>query len=462
MKVKKMDLNHNITDNNINHQKGNDNPESNQAENNGSENNHSQSDSSEIIHPQTITRTTCRVCNSDRLTFLFTLGTQYVNNFIDKDDLHKCPQAPLEMVFCENCTLVQLKHTAPQELLYTGFYWYKSGVTDTMKKHLRDITKKAEEICHLKEGDVALDIGSNDGTMLRTFQVPGLITVGVEPANNLAEEGRQGITYHIHDFWNIAKYNEVVGKKAKVITAIGMFYDMEDPNQFIADAQSALAEDGVFIAQLMCSKNMLNTNDVGNICHEHLEYYSFASLEYLFNRNGLEIFDIEINNVNGQSYRIYAKHKDAALDLTPGAAERVAKVKDDEKELQSKEVYLKFFQRLEEQKKKCVDFIKQEVAQGKRVWVYGASTKGNVILQYYGLDNTIIEAASERSPWKWGKYTIGSMIPCVSEEDARKAQPDYFLVLPYTFFNEMYEREKEWREKGGKFIVPLPEFRVVE
>ncbi len=410
---------------------------------------------------KTITRTTCRVCHSSRLTPLFSLSEQYVNNFINKEDLAKCPKAPLEMVFCENCTLVQLKHSAPQELLYSGFYWYKSGVTETMKRALRDVTEKAERLCSLKEGDVVLDLGSNDGTMLRTYAVPGLITVGVEPANNLAEEGRIGLTHHIHDFWNIETYNQVVSKKAKVITALGMFYDMEDPNQFIADAEKALADDGVFIAQLMCSKNMLDNNDIGNICHEHLEFYSFASLEYLFNQNGLEIFDVEINNVNGKSYRLYAKKKGAMVNQFAGAAERVAAVKDDEKNL-TKQAYWDFFARLEDEKRKCVNFIKQEIAKGKRVWVYGASTKGNVILQYYGLDHTMIEAASERSPWKWGKYTVGTMIPCVSEEEARKAQPDYFLVLPYAFFDEMYEREKEWRAKGGKFIVPLPQFRVVE
>jgi len=366
------------------------------------------------------------------------------------------------MVSCEKCTLVQLRHTAPQELLYARFYWYKSGVTDTMPRALRDITEAVERMFPLKKGDVVLDIGSNDGTMLRTYTVPELVFVGVEPAINLADEGKIGLTHFINDFWNYEKYNDVVGKKAKVITAIGMFYDMEDPNQFIADSAKALTDDGVFIAQLMCLKSMLDTNDVGNICHEHLEYYSFASLEYLFNKNGLEIMDIEVNDVNGGSYRIYARKQGTTVTPAIGASERIKKIKDEEKNLSDKQVYQDFFNRVEENKRKCVNFIKQEISRGKKVWVYGASTKGNVILQYYGLDHPIIEAASERSPWKWGKYTVGTMIPCVSEEEARKAQPDYFLVLPYAFIDEFYEREKEWRVRGGKFIVPLPEFRVVE
>lgn len=408
-----------------------------------------------------ITRSTCRVCGSDKLSPLFSIGTQYVNNFIDREELKDCIQAPLEMVFCENCTLVQLKHTAPQELLYARFYWYKSGVTDTMRKALRDVTETVERMFPLEKGDVVLDIGSNDGTMLRTYTVPDLILVGVEPATNLAEEGKRGLTYFINDFWEHDKYYEVVGKKAKIITALGMFYDMENPNQFIADSAKALTDDGVFIAQLMCLKSMLDQNDVGNICHEHLEYYSFSSLEYLFNKNGLEIIDIEINDVNGGSYRIYARKQGATVKPSRGASDRIKSIKEEEKKFSDKQVYQEFFARLEKNKKKCVNFIKQEISHGKKVWIYGASTKGNVILQYYGLDHTMIEAASEKSPWKWGKYTVGTMIPCVSEEEARKAQPDYFLVLPYAFFDEFYEREKKWRQKGGKFIVPLPEFRVV-
>ena len=408
-----------------------------------------------------INRKTCRVCDSKMLKPLYSIGEQYVNNFIKKDDIKKCIKAPLEMVICDNCTLLQLKHTAPQELLYARYYWYKSGITKTMRNALSDITSKIEKTFDLKEGDVVLDIGSNDGTLLRSYSIAGLVKVGVEPANNLVEEGKRGLNHHIHDFWNYDAYNKAVNKKAKIITAIGMFYDMEDPNLFISDSEKVLKNDGIFIAQLMCLKNMLDSNDIGNICHEHLEYYSFKSLNYLFKKNGLEIFDVEINNVNGGSYRVFAKKVGAAIQVSQGAQKRIQNVRQSEIGLENKKIHLDFYNRLEENKNKCVNFIKNEHAKGKKIWVYGASTKGNVILQYYGLDHSLIEAASERSSWKWGKYTVGTMIPCVSEDEARKAQPDYFLVLPYAFFDEFYQREREWRNKGGKFILPLPEFRVV-
>jgi len=255
----------------------------------------------------------------------------------------------------------------------------------------------------------------------------------------------------MHDFWSSKRYNELAEKwgvgKAKVITALGMFYDLDDPNAFIHDIQKTLSPDGIFVAQLMCLASMLEKNDLGNICHEHIEYYSYESLKFMFEKNGLEIFKVEENAVNGGSYRIFARHfKLGSIDLNERCT--MSDLHD-------------FKKRIDENRDKCVTFIKEEVAKGKTVYVYGASTKGNVILQYYGLDHTLITAAAERSPEKWGKYTIGTGIPIVSEDEARKAQPDYFLVLPWAFFDEFYERELEWRQKGGKFIIPLSTFRVV-
>jgi len=400
---------------------------------------------------KTITRTTCRLCNSSDLQDIFSLGEQYINDFVTKEKIGKGLRAPLELVMCNKCALLQLRHTAPQELLYARNYWYRSGVTDTMRLALRDITEQIESMVSLKPGDVVLDIGANDGTMLATYTTPGIHRVGCEPANNLVGMLRENTKYVMHDFWNYEQYMELAKQwgfgKAKVITAIGMFYDLEDPNKFIKDAQRALTDDGIFVAQLMCLAPMIEKNDLGNICHEHLEYYSLDSLKYLFETNGLEMFKIEENDVNGGSYRIFARHyKGTGIKS---------------KDKYSIDDILAFARRLEENRKRCVEFIKAEVAKGKKVYVYGASTKGNVILQYYGLDHTLITAASERSPEKWGKYTIGSWIPIVSEEEARKANPAYFLVLPWAFFNEFYKREAEWRSRGGKFIVPLPEFRVV-
>ncbi|MFQ5671682.1 MAG: class I SAM-dependent methyltransferase [Nitrospinales bacterium] len=396
-----------------------------------------------------ITRTTCRLCGSESLEEIFTLGNLYVSTFVSSKD--EGIKAPLDMILCENCSLLQLRHTAPMELMYSRFYWYRSGVTDTMRNALRDITASVEAMTPLNPGDVVLDIGANDGTMLTTFTAEGIRKVGCEPADNLIDQLKQNADFVIHDFWSYEAYDSLARAhglgKAKVVTAIGMFYDMENPNQFVADVTRVLADDGVFVAQLMCLRPMLEKNDVGNICHEHLEFYSLESLRYLFEHNGLEMFKLEENDVNGGSYRIYCRHY------------RGGGITFDER--YTKDDYQAFSRRIEENKKKCVDFIKREVGRGKTVYVYGASTKGNTILQYYGLDHSWIKAAAERSPEKWGKYTVGTMIPIISEEQARRERPDYFLVLPWAFFDEFYVRETQWREAGGKFIVPVPEFRVV-
>ena len=400
---------------------------------------------------KTIKHDICRLCGSDNLEEAFSLGDQYINDFVEKDKVKAGIKAPLDLVICKNCSLIQLRHTAPQELLYSRNYWYRSGVTQTMRDGLRDVSSTIEQIVDLKKDDVVLDIGANDGTLLASFESSELIKVGCEPANNLIEMLSKHTKYVMHDFWGSDRYNQLAKEwgigKAKVITALGMFYDLDDPNTFINDIQKTLAKDGIFIAQLMCLASMLQKNDLGNICHEHIEYYSYESLKYMFEKNGLEIFKIEENLINGGSYRIFVRH------LNKGSI--------DFDESCSMNELLQFKKRIDDNRDKCVSFIKNEVKKGKTVYVYGASTKGNVILQYYGLDSELITAAAERSPEKWGKYTIGSGIPIVSEDEARKAQPDYFLVLPWAFFNEFYKRESDWLSKGGKFIVPLPEFRVV-
>ncbi len=404
------------------------------------------------------TRETCRVCGTRDLTFLFSIGSQYVSDFVKREKIYSGFKCPIHLELCNSCKLVQLKHTAPQEILYSRHYWYRSGVTDTMKLALRDVTRAAERVGNLKDGDTVLDIGSNDGTLLRSYCTEGLVKIGVEPALNLVEDGSRGVDLFINDFWDYNTYNNATSYQPKVITAIGMFYDLEDPNKFISDVAKTLAPDGVFIAQLMCLKNMIGLRDVSNLAHEHLEFYSIRSLERLFGIHGLEIFDIETNNVNGESYRIYARHRAKVIQNIP---ESVQKAKNIEIGLDDPSFYKKYFKDLQDNRLKVRKFIGDVVCNGKIVWVYGASTKGNVLLQYYGLNSTFISGAADRSPEKWDKYTIGTGIKIYSEKEAREANPDYFLVLPYAFLDEFVEREKKWRDGGGKFIVPLPEFRIV-
>jgi hypothetical protein len=320
-----------------------------------------------------------------------------------------------------------------------------------MRKALKDIYKSSLKYIKLCKNDVVLDIGANDGTLLKYYN-KNIKTIGCEPAKNLVSELKKNCNYVLNDFWSYNKLNNILKKKKlkkpKIIMAIGMFYDLENPNKFIRDSALALDKKGIFIAQLMCLKSMIDKNDIGNICHEHIEFYSLKSLKYLFESNGLEIFRIEENDINGGSYRIFCRK------LNKGSVE-LAK----ENVLTSVK---KFVKRVKKNKSITMKFINREVRKGKKIFLYGASTKGNTLLQYYNLNNKIIPLAAERSPEKWNKFTIGTGIKIIPEKKARKLNPDYFLVAPWSFIKEFVKRESAWLKKGGKFIVPFPKFKLIK
>ena len=401
--------------------------------------------------PRTIKISKCRLCSHKKLLKIHSFGNLYVSNFVSKKDINNGIKAPLNLVYCKNCKLLQLQHSAPQEIMYKKFYWYRSGVTNTMKNALRNIFLTVKKMSILDKGDTVLDIGANDGTLLKYFKREKYITIGCEPAKNLTKFLRKNCKYVFNNFWNSKDLKEIIKtkkiKKPKLITAIGMFYDLENPSRFIADAAEILDDNGVFIAQLMCLESMLKKNDLGNICHEHLEFYSFKSLKYLFEKNGLKIFKIEENDINGGSYRIFCK-KNISRSINYKEKASLFEIK-------------KFIRRVELNKKRCLSFLINAVKTGLKVHIYGASTKGNTLLQYYGINHKLIKFAAERSPEKWGKYTVGSGIKIISENDARKLKPNYFFVMPYAFIKEFIKREKKWLTEGGKFILPYPNFKVI-
>lgn len=293
--------------------------------------------------------------------------------------------------------------------------------------------------------------------------------IGIDPSN-VAEHARKIADKLIIDFFTAEAFQREMGeKRAKIITSIAMFYDLEDPNRFVSDIKRALDLDGLWIIQMSYLPLMLKTNEFGNICHEHLEYYSLQSLEYLLNLHGFEIVDVELNDINGGSLRAYIRNRGAdANDFGDAtyralAADRVQTMRESEIKLglAGKPVYAEFATRVERIRQDTVQFVKDAVVAGKKVYVYGASTKGNTVLQYFGLDHTLITAAAERNPDKWGRVTVGTNIPIVSEADARSAKPDYFLILPWHFLEEFMAREHDYLYSGGRFIVPFPYFTLI-
>jgi SAM-dependent methyltransferase len=402
-------------------------------------------------------RTTCRSCGSGDLTRVLSLGEQYVSDFVDPGKEKDGLLIPIELDLCGDCTLVQARRTPPPDQLYKKHYWYRSGVTDTMRAALKDVADSALARVTLESGDVVLDIGSNDGTLLRAYGNIPAQTVGYEPADNLQEEGSRGVDVLIHDFWNKEAYWGLGRQpKAKIVTACGMFYDLDDPNQFVADIAAVLANDGIFVAQLMLLRDMMEGYDLGNFSHEHLEFYSLRSLQALFYRHGMMIGSVERNSVNGGSHRLYVR-KSRIEYYSREVAEDLWR-RDDV--YTDPATYAEWQEEMDANARRLRLIVEGFKAEGKRVWVYGASTKGNVILQHAKLDYPLIEGAAERSPEKWGKVTVGTGIPIYSEQYARE-RADYFLVLPYAFLPEFMEREREWRDRGGRFIVPLPYVRIV-
>ena len=406
--------------------------------------------------------TECRSCGSTDLTPILSLGLQYPSNFIELNSIpDKKEKIPLELIFCEkkDCGLLQLKHTASRESLYKE-YWFRSGLNEKMVDALKDITKSVEKRISLSENDIVLDIGCNDGTLLRSYQSKVRL-VGFEPASNLVNEASKDTDLIINNFFSFFEFvQHFPNERIKVITSVAMFYDLEDPNSFVSDIVNCLDQDGIWVIQMAYLIPMLELNAFDNIVHEHLEYWSLKSVKRLLEEHGLEIFDVELNDVYGGSFRIFVKTKKNGKINIQNSVDEFLK-KEDEFGLEKKETYLDFANRVNSLKNKLNDFIKEEISNGKSIYAYGASTKGNTLLQFYNLNNKLISKAADRDSKKFGKMTIGSNIPIISEEQARDEKPDYFLVLPWHLVDFFKERENAFLKNGGKFIVPLPDFKII-
>ena len=415
-------------------------------------------------------RKTCRISN-DPLLELFTLGDIHISDFIATDSNIKPEKVELKMCISKKSGLAQLAHTAPSNKMYEK-YWYKSGTNKTMVQELFEIAESTQQLIKMELDDIWVDIGCNDGTLL-SFVNKNFIRVGFDPAkNNYKESAEKHASLFVNDYFTNNGYtNSRYGnKKAKVITSIAMFYDLEDPNSFVSDIYKTLDNNGLWIIQMSYLPLMLKQLAFDNICHEHLEYYSLSSLKYLLDKHNFSIVDCHLNNVNGGSFRIYIRKKSAdpiTFSTAPHrytAEYRTRSILVYEKTLNLTDrlIYDDFYKKIKELKKQTVSFVKTEKAKGRKIWGYGASTKGNTLLQWFGLDNTLIDAIAERSPAKYGLKTIGSNIPIYSEKEMREAKPDYLLILPWHFINEFKEREADFLKGGGKFIVPCPKFEIIE
>ena len=401
---------------------------------------------------------------------LFSLGDLYVSDFINVDTDARAGKHDMTLVIDERYGAARLEKCTPIHSMF-GKYWYRSGINQTMRTELKGIVDSVTSVQKLEQGDLWLDIACNDGTLL-SFVPDGIKKLGIDPAeDSFVAESSKIADDIVQDYFTLENFkkSKFKKKKAKVVTCIAMFYDLDEPVDFLKDVSKVMDDDGLFVIQMSYTPLMIKQLAFDNICHEHVYYWGLASMEKLLKKAGLKIVDCQVNDVNGGSFRIYIKKKKSAVTSFATAPYRdVCNVRVEsllkwEKglKLDKEAIWLDFFNRIEELKKETVDFIKAEKAKGKVICGYGASTKGNTLLQYFGLDNTLIDAIAERSHYKFGLKTIGTNIPIKSEEEVRAMNPDYMLVLPWHFIAEFVKREDEFLSKGGKFIVPCPTFEII-
>lgn len=401
---------------------------------------------------------------------LFTLGNLYVSDFLNEGESARGGSVEMKMMMDENGS-VRLEQIAPLDTMY-GKYWYRSGINDTMKKELNGIVNSITDIVKLKENDLWVDIACNDGTLL-SYVPKNLLRVGIDPVDDsykVESEKHSNLIiqdYFSYEVFNKSKFGDL---KAKVITTIAMFYDLEEPKKFVNDIVKVLDDNGVWVLQLSYTPLMIEQLAFDNICHEHVYYYSLFNIKKMFKECGMDIIDVQLNETNGGSFRIYCMKENS--DKTKFGTQPyrdVCKFRinsllqyEESLKLDSVDTWADFYNRINELKEKTVSFIKTEKDKGKKIWGYGASTKGNTLLQYFGLDNTLIDGIAERSPYKFGLKTVGTNIPIYSEQEMRDQKPDYLLVLPWHFINEFVERESDFLKNGGKFIVPCPKFEIIK
>lgn len=397
-------------------------------------------------------RDSCRLCEGE-LEVVLDLGDIYPSAFLDPDEDIQIDPVPLTLARCASCRVVQLKHTVDPDQMYRN-YWYKSGLNPSMVNSLADVVG-----CVLErfdgDGGVVADIGANDGTMLRMFPTT-FITVGFDPALNFKEEAESNCDIFVNDYFG---NNWPIEEKADIVTAIAMFYDLDDPHQFLFDVMNILADDGILVIQMTDLVSMLKANAFDNICHEHLCYYSLLDMDLILGEHDLEIFDIEYNNVNGGSVRLYISWcgEYEVTDNYYNALEAEREYMD-----QFVDPMLAFVVRVVNNCLKTMSYLAEAKSRGKVIWGLGASTKGNTLLQFLGLKPPIIDKIAEVNRDKFGKETVGTKIPIVPEDpDVMYHRPDILLVLPWHFDSFFVEKFKDYLDGGGELFFPLPEAHSV-
>jgi hypothetical protein len=398
------------------------------------------------------------------LPLVLDLGEQYLTGVFPTAPDEKLTRGPLQLVRCSGpsaCGLVQLGHTYSASEMYGDNYGYRSSLNRTMVEHLSEINKLVCGRVALSPGDVVLDIGSNDGTLLSFYPENGPFLVGMDPTAGRFRKYYRPDAQLVVDFFSAGQFfAATAGRPAKIVTSIAMFYDLPNPLGFMQQIAQVLADDGIWHFEQSYLPAMLYADAYDTVCHEHLEYYSLRQIAWMAQRSGLKILDVTLNDTNGGSFAITAAKKTSAHVASDSTIGRML-VQESAAGLGTQEPYEAFAQRVAEHRTGLRNLLADLKAKGKSIFGYGASTKGNVILQYCNLGPQDLPAIAEVNKDKFGHFTPGTNIPIISEQDAHARHPDYFLVLPWHFRRNLLEREAEYMKQGGKLIFPLPTIEIV-
>ena len=401
----------------------------------------------------------CRNCKSLKLSNLFSLGSMSFTGKFPRNKRTNIKKTELGLVICSNCSLVQLNRNYNLKYLYNPDYGYRTGINKTMTNHMNNIKKMLSRKSKLISGDYVLDIASNDATLLN-FYNKNIVKVGIDPLVNKYIKYYKKIDYKISDFFPSSKIlKKKIKNKFKIITALSVFYDAKDPNQFLKDVNKLLREDGIFLLEHADLLSILKLKMFDTICHEHLHYYSTKVIIDIVLKHNLRVFDLKRNNINGGSTQYFICKKNSKYKTNYKV---INKILNEERKfkLENKKTFLNFYKEINTIKSKTIKFLDSIIIKNKKIHGYGASTKGNVLLQYFAINQNYIKFIADRNPKKYNHYTPGTKIKIISENKSRKLLPDYYLVLPWHFKKEILKRESKMRKKGCKFIFPLPNLKI--
>jgi hypothetical protein len=401
----------------------------------------------------------CRICSSADLVDVISLGQQSITSRFPVYGDFSTPKTSIILCMCQNCGLIQLRETTNSKELYEHEYGYRSGISNTMKAHLKSYQEEIVSMVSLKPGDIVIDIGSNDSTMLQYYS-EDLRRIGIDPTGNQFQQYYGNVEILCNYFNHHSVLQHFGDIHCKIVSSISMFYDLPSPVKFAKDVYAILEEDGIWTCEQSYLLSMIDTNSIDTICHEHLEYYALHQIKEIADRANFKIIDVTFNNCNGGSFRVYFAKQSSTLYMENTKLIQTILNNEKQRGIMTTKLYENFITDCDKEINILKEFIKTVTSQGKSIYIYGASTKGNCLLQYANLDESFIKYAVERNPNKIGKMT-STGIEIIGEEKMREHPPEYLLVLPWHFREEIIKREDTFLKNGGQFIFPFPRFEIV-